>query len=194
MQSSWVTSANYLYIAVTMLFLQLSLTSLHQIFQKDCWVEKSYLKKLKLNIKAQWVCSSSFKCVLFFPAGLKRVSYISKWIGMCWTLGSEKKRSLFECVPMCLCVYARVCSYVCVCVCKYVLMGPLIKTPGVSAICQHWSIGQETDSSPCACECVRVLVCVCARTHAHKNERVFPLSSGSLLGDRFTCHSKVSFW
>lgn len=83
----------------------------------------------------------------------------------------KKKKSLFECVPMCLCVYARVCSYVCVCVCKYVLMGPLIKTPGVSAICQHWSIGQETDSSPCACECVRVLVLVCVCVRARMRTR-----------------------
>lgn len=48
---------------------------------------------------------------------------------------------------------------VCACVCKYVLMGPLIKTLGVSAICQHWSIIQETDSSLCACVCAHVFVC-----------------------------------
>lgn len=144
----------------------------------------------KLNITAQWACSSSIKCPLFFAAVLKRASYISKWIGMRWTNGSKKK-SWFKCVSMCLCAYAHIRSYVCVCVCKYVLMGPLIKTPGVSAICQHWSIDQETDSSPRACvrvcESERVLVRACA-----KGECVFLLSSGSLQGDRFICHSKVS--
>lgn len=78
----------------------------------------------------------------FLLWALKRPSYIFKWIRM-------------SCK-----------STVCVCVCKYVLMGPLIKTLGVSANCQHWSIGHETDSSLCVCMCAHSQVWVCFKLQA----------------------------
>lgn len=75
---------------------------------------------------------------------------------------------------MCVSVCVRAHAHMYACMCKYVLMGPLIKTPGVSAICQHWSIGRETDSSLCAC------VCVCVHMRTSMSVSVFSASSRAL--------------
>ncbi len=89
-----------------------------------------------------------YSCVqILTPSALESLFYISEWIRVSYEPTARKNRLLWTC--MCACAYVYVC--------KYVLMGPLIKTLGVSAICQHWSIGWETDSSLC----VRVCVCTC---------------------------------
>lgn len=53
MQSSWVTSANYLYIDVTMLFFSICDLFAPNLPNGLLSEKKNYLKKLELNIKAQ---------------------------------------------------------------------------------------------------------------------------------------------
>lgn len=85
---------------------------------------------------------------ILLPSASESPLCISEGIRICYESTATKKTVALNVCGMCICMH----------VCKYVLMGPLIKTLGVSAICQHWSIGCKTDSSLCVRVCVHMPV------------------------------------